>query len=61
MQSSEHDADIVAGSRPLTNQQVAAALEFAGYDLRFEFGTGGHNLRHAGSMFAESPRWLFEI
>ncbi len=59
MQSGESDADIIYGSWPLANQQVAAALEFAGYDMRFEFGTGGHTLRHAGSMFAESLRWLF--
>ena len=59
MQSGESDADIIYGSWPLANHQVAAALEFAGYDMRFEFGTGGHTLRHAGSMFAESLRWLF--
>lgn len=59
MQSGESDANIIYGSWPLANQQVAAALKFAGYDMRFEFGTGGHNLRHAGSMFAESLRWIF--
>jgi enterochelin esterase-like enzyme len=60
MQSGENDADIVFGSWSLANQQVAAALKFAGYDIRFEFGTGGHNLRHAGAAFGESLRWLFE-
>ena len=37
---------------------MAAALSFAGYDLRFEFGTGGHNLRHGGALFADALRWL---
>lgn len=59
LQSGERDADIVTGSWPLANQQMAAALDFAGYDYRFEFGTGGHNLRHGGALFAETLRWLF--
>ena len=59
LQSGELDGDIIYGNWPLANKQMAAALEFAGYDVRFEFGTGGHNLRHAGSLFAESLRWLF--
>ena len=46
------------GNWPLANQQMAAALSFAGYDLRFEFGTGGHNLRHGGALFADALRWL---
>lgn len=59
LQSGEMDADILYGSWPLANQQMAAALRFAGYDVRFEFGTGGHNLRHAGTLFADSLRWLY--
>jgi hypothetical protein len=42
----------------LANQQMAAALQFAGYRHRFEFGTGGHNLRQGGALFAETLRWL---
>ena len=60
MQSGESDADIIFGSWALANQQVAAALDFAGYDVRFEFGTGGHNLRHGGAIFADSLRWLLD-
>jgi enterochelin esterase family protein len=37
---------------------MANALDFAGYDSRFEFGTGGHTLRHGGAIFADSLRWL---
>ena len=55
----ERDANIITGSWSLANQTIADALEFAGYDYRFEFGTGGHNLRHGGSLFAESLKWLF--
>jgi enterochelin esterase family protein len=59
LQSGELDADIVTGSWSLANQQMAAALDFAGYDYRFEFGTGGHNLRHGGALFADTLRWIF--
>ena len=59
LQSGENDADIIFGSWPLANREMAAALEFAGYDYRFEFGTGGHNLRHGGALFANTLRWLF--
>lgn len=59
LQSGVNDADIVIGSWPLANQTMAAALGFAGYDYRFEFGDGGHNLRHGGALFAETLRWLW--
>ena len=59
LQSGELDANIIYGNWPLANKQMTAALQFAGYDVRFEFGTGGHNLRHAGALFAESLHWLF--
>ena len=58
LQSGELDADIVTGSWVLANQQMAAALQFAGYQHRFEFGAGGHNLRQGGALFAETLRWL---
>ncbi len=57
--SGARDADIILGNWPLANRQMAASLEFAGYDVRFELGEGGHSLRHGGSLFAESLRWLW--
>ena len=54
------DLNIVPGSWPIANQDMAAALEFAGYDYRFVFGEGGHSLRHGGSIFSDSLRWLFK-
>jgi enterochelin esterase family protein len=59
MQSGENDADIIFGSWPMANKQVAAALEYAGYEVKFVFGDGGHNLRHGGAVFADSLRWLW--
>jgi enterochelin esterase family protein len=59
MQSGENDADILFGNWPLANKEVAAALTFAGYDVAFIYGEGGHNLRHGGAVFADTLRWLW--
>jgi enterochelin esterase-like enzyme len=59
LQSGEGDVDIPLGNWPTANHQMAEALAYAGYDYRFEFGTGGHNRRHGGALFAESLRWLY--
>ena len=59
LQSGEEDASLINGSLPLANQQMAAALEFAGYEFKFVFGQGGHSLRHGGAIFADSLRWLW--
>jgi enterochelin esterase-like enzyme len=57
--SGESDGNIIIGSWPLANQQMTAALEYAGYDYHFEFGEGGHSLFHGGALFAETLRWLW--
>ena len=59
LQGGENDGRNVYGDWPLANRAMAAALDFAGYDLRFEFGTGGHTLRHGGALFADTLRWVF--
>ena len=59
LQSGKHDANTPFGDWALANKTMASALEFAGYDYRFEFGCGGHNLAHGGALFAESLRWLW--
>ncbi len=59
LQSGEGDVNIPMGSWPMANLQMTEALAYAGYDYRFEFGTGGHNRRHGGALFAESLRWLY--
>jgi enterochelin esterase family protein len=59
IQDGANDGRNVYGDWPLANRTMANALEFAGYDVRFEFGTGGHTLRHGGAIFADSLRWLW--
>jgi enterochelin esterase family protein len=59
LQDGSGDLDNLFGSWPLANQEMAAALKFAGYDYRFEFGDGGHNGKHGGAILPDSLRWLW--
>ena len=59
LQSGARDFDNSHGSWPLANQQLAQSLDFAGYDFKFEFGEGGHNLAHGGAIFPDTLRWLW--
>jgi len=61
LQSGENDAATLFGDWPLANRTMANALDYAGYEYRFEFGTGGHTLTHAGALFADSLRWLLSV
>lgn len=58
LQSGKQDAETLYGNWPLANQTLADSLRYAGYEYRFEFGQGGHTLRHGGALFAESLKWL---
>ena len=60
LQSGERDAILPVGDWSLANILMHNALEYSGYNVRFEYGFGGHNLRHGGSLFAESLRWIFD-
>lgn len=59
LQGGLNDLDNRAGNWPLANQEMAAALKFAKYDYRFEFGTGGHSLAHGAAIMPESLKWLW--
>ncbi len=59
LQSGSNDLDNKWGSISLANQQMAAALKFAKYDYRFEFGDGGHTGKHGAAILPESLRWLW--
>jgi enterochelin esterase family protein len=59
LQDGSGDLDNLHGSWPLANQQLAAALKFAKYDYKFEYGDGGHNGKHGGAILPESLRWLW--
>jgi enterochelin esterase-like enzyme len=59
LQSGANDAETLFGNWPLANKTMDDALRYAGYEHRFEFGSGGHSLRHGGALFADSLRWLW--
>jgi len=60
LQDGSGDLDNVHGNWPLANQEMAAALKFAGYDYQFEFGDGGHNGKQGGALLPDSLRWLWK-
>ena len=47
------------GNWPLANKSMASALEYRGYDYRFELGCGGHNFAHAASILPEMLEWIW--
>lgn len=59
LQDGTNDLDNLHGNWPLSNQQMAAALKFKGYDYAFVMGDGGHNRKHGGAIFPEVMRWLW--
>jgi hypothetical protein len=44
---------------PLANQEMAAALKFAGWHYEFVFGEGTHNGNQGSSIFPDTLRWLW--
>ena len=59
LQDGRNDLNNYAGSWFVANQDMLAALQFAGYDVTFEWGDGEHNSRHATALFPEALRWLW--
>lgn len=59
LQDGANDLDNLHGNWPLSNQDMAAALKFAGYDYKFEFGDGGHSGKQGSFLFPETLRWLW--
>jgi enterochelin esterase family protein len=59
LQSGSNDLQLEFGDWPLANKTMASALAFAGYDYRFVFGDGGHDLKHGAAIMSESLIWLW--
>ena len=59
LQDGKNDLDNQFGNWPLANQEMAAALKFAGWDYQFVFGEGTHNGNHGASIFPDTMRWLW--
>jgi enterochelin esterase-like enzyme len=59
LQDGCNDLDNAHGNWPMANQQMAAAMKFAGYDYRFVYGDGAHNSKHGGAVLPDALRWLW--
>jgi enterochelin esterase family protein len=59
LQEGAKDLDNVHGSWPIANQDLAAALVFAGYDLKQVWGQGGHSGKHLGAILPDALRWIW--
>ena len=51
LQDGSNGLNLLQGNWTLGNLAMESALMYARYDYRFEMGTGGHDLAHAGTIF----------
>jgi sugar lactone lactonase YvrE/enterochelin esterase-like enzyme len=59
LQDGSNDLNIYSGSWWIANQDLAAALQYSGYDSTFVTGTEGHNSKHGSSILPDALRWLW--
>lgn len=59
LQDGRDDLNNLFGNWPLANQDLAAALRFAGYEHKFVMTDGGHSGNWAGQELPEALRWLW--
>lgn len=59
LQDGKNDLDNQFGNWPLANEDMAAALKFAGYDYDFIMGEGTHNGKHGAALLPDTLRWLW--
>lgn len=59
LQDGSEDLDNAHGNWPLANQEMAAALKYAGYDYQFVYGSGKHDIRHGAAILPDTLRWLW--
>ena len=59
LQDGYNDQNIYGGNWWIANQDMFSALQWAGYDVRKEWGTGGHDAKQGGALFPDAMRWLW--
>jgi sugar lactone lactonase YvrE/enterochelin esterase-like enzyme len=59
LQDGSNDLNNFAGNWWIANQDMASALEFAGYDFQFAKGDEAHNNIHGSSILPDALRWLW--
>jgi enterochelin esterase family protein len=59
LQEGKDDLNNLFGNWPLANEDLAAALRFAGYEHKFVMTPGGHSGQWGGDQIADAFRWLW--
>jgi gluconolactonase len=59
LQAGSRDLNLYSGNWYLGNQEMANALEYAGYDVRLVSGDQGHNNVHGSAIMPDALRWLW--
>jgi gluconolactonase len=59
MQDGANDLNIYAGDWWMANQTMLRALTFAGYEVKHQWGEGGHNGKQGTALFPEAMRFLW--
>jgi gluconolactonase len=60
LQDGSNDLNIYGGDWWMANQSMQRSLEFAGYEVKHEWGEGPHNGQHATRLFPDAMRWLWK-
>ncbi|WP_165225480.1 SMP-30/gluconolactonase/LRE family protein [Aquisphaera insulae] len=60
LQDGSNDLNIYGGDWWMANQELERALTFAGYEVNHDWGTGGHDHKHADVVFPDAMRWLWK-
>ncbi len=60
LQDGSNDLNIYGGDWWMANQEMERALVFAGYEVKHDWGTGGHSGEHATRIFPDAMRWLWK-
>jgi len=59
LQDGRADQNIYGGNWFIANEDMASALDYAGYDAKFVIGTEGHNSKHGSAILPDAMRWLW--
>ncbi len=59
LQEGKDDLNNLHGNWPLSNQDLAAALQFAGYRYKLVMTAGGHSGKYGGEELPDALRWLW--
>ena len=60
LQDGYNDQNIYGGNWWIANQDMYSALNWAGYEVQKEWGTGGHDGKQGGAILPDALRWLWQ-